>query len=211
MKITQAIAIGYFVLTVPASAAETIGPNRVINDFPDGSVSIEDGLANWQKFYEVASHPRCVNCHVGPDNRPMWSGPSYGKTRPHGMNINAGENRIGAKALTCSTCHTTLKEPDPKANAMPHAAPRVAQIWGLAPVQAEWLAKSSSEICNQLGDPQRNGNRTIRKIVSHLDHDRVVHWAWNPGGNREPAPHTLQEAMDALMKWAAAGTPCPGQ
>ena len=70
-------------------------------------------------------------------------------------------------------------------------------------------AKSSAFICNQLKDPERNGNRTIREVAAHLDHDSVLHWAFNPGGNREPAPHSLQEAMDALMNWAAAGTPCP--
>ena len=139
----------------------------------------------------------------------MWSGPSYGKPRPHGMNINAGESRIGSESLPCSTCHTTLKEVDPTANATPHAAPKVAMAWALAPVEAEWFGKSSPYICNQLKDPARNGDRTIREVAGHLDHDVILHWAWNPGGNRQPAPHSLQETMDALMMWAAAGTPCP--
>lgn len=192
-----------------AFAQEPVGTDRVINEFPDGSISAEEGLANWQQFYEVASHPRCSNCHVGADNRPMWSGPSYGRTRVHGMNIIAGESRIGVEALTCGTCHTTLSEADPDANRTPHTAPKVASPWQLAPVEAEWFGKSSSYICNQLKDPARNGDRTIREVAAHLDHDQILHWAWNPGGNREPAPHSLQATMDALMKWAAAGTPCP--
>src|SRR5262245_23087442 len=65
------------------------------------------GLAAWTRIYEVFSHPRCANCHVGPDNLPIWSGPSYGpKARPHGMNINAGESRVGAEYIACSSCHT---------------------------------------------------------------------------------------------------------
>lgn len=192
-----------------AIAAESVGTNRVINDVEPGSISEQDGLANWQLFYEVASHPRCSNCHVGANNRPMWSGPSYGRARVHGMNINAGESRIGAESLVCSTCHTTLNAPDPNANAKHHTAPKVAMDWSLAPVEAEWFGKSSSYVCNQLKDPARNGDRTIREVAVHLDHDLILHWAWNPGGNREPAPHSLQETMDALMKWAAAGTPCP--
>ena len=192
-----------------AQSAEQTGTNRVLNEFPSGSVSVAEGLTNWQKFYEVASHPRCSNCHTGADNMPMWSGPSYGKTRPHGMNINAGDSRIGAETLFCSTCHTTLAEVDPNANRVPHSAPRVAMAWALAPVEAEWFGKSSSYICNQLKDPDRNGERTIKEVAVHLDHDLILHWAWNPGGDREPAPHSLQETMDALMKWAAAGTPCP--
>ncbi len=202
-----AAAIGF--CTVNIAAGEQVGTNREINDFEIGSISTEDGLANWQKFYEVASHPRCANCHVGPSNIPMWSGASYGETRPHGMNVNAGESRIGAEQLLCSTCHTTLKEAVPEANTVPHAAPRVAAFWQLAPVEAEWFGKSSAYICNQLKDPDRNGGRTIRDVAIHLDHDVILHWAWNPGGDREPAPYSLQESMDFLMKWYAAGTPCP--
>ena len=63
----------------------------------EGAVSTEEGLAAWARIYEVASHPRCANCHVGKDNLPMWSGPGYGETRPHGMNIDAGLSRIGAE------------------------------------------------------------------------------------------------------------------
>lgn len=192
-----------------AQAADPAASKRVVNEFPAGSVSRAEGLANWQKFYEVASHPRCVNCHAGADNKPMWSGPSYGKTRPHGMNINAGDSRAGVEAVPCSACHAALAKPNPNANRVPHAPPRVAMAWQLAPVQAAWFGKSSHYICNQLKDPQRNGDRTVRELAAHLDHDVVLRWAWQPGGNREPAPHSLQAAMDFLMKWAAAGTPCP--
>lgn len=194
-------------LCTGAFAAEP--SDRVINTFPAGSISRAEGLANWQKFFEIASHPRCANCHAGDDNRPMWSGPSYGKTRPHGMNINAGESRVGAETVACATCHNQLSKPNPDANRMPHSPPRVAMPWQLAPVQAAWFGKSSSYICNQLKDPERNGDRTIRDLAAHLDHDQVLRWAWQPGGNREPAPYSLQEAMDFLMKWGAAGAPCP--
>jgi len=159
--------------------------------------------------YEVASHPRCSNCHTDASGVPMWSGPSYGKTRPHGMNINAGISRIGAETMMCSTCHVTLPKTDAKANAMPNSAPKVATAWLLAPAKAHWFGKSSHYICNQIKDPERNGNRTIKQVAEHLDHDVILHWAWKPGGNREPAPHSLQILMDSLMKWSAAGAPCP--
>lgn len=210
MKAAGVIGLVVALAAGGAFAADKVGTgDRVINAFAAGSISREEGLANWAKFYEVASHPRCSNCHVGPDNLPMWSGPSYGETRPHGMNIDAGDSRIGAEAVACATCHTTLKEARPGANAIPHAAPRVAMPWALAPVEAEWFGKSSAYICEQLKDPERNGGRTIREVAAHLDHDLILHWAWNPGGTREPAPYSLQESMDFLMKWAAAGTPCP--
>jgi len=208
MKRIQAnLVLALLALIVTVSAqAET---KRVINEFPLGSVSRAEGLAYWQKFYEVASHPRCVNCHVGADNIPMWSGPSYGKTRPHGMKINAGPSRVGAETVPCTSCHTTQAKTNAKTNELPHSPPKVAMAWALPPVEAAWFGKSSAYICKQLKDPNRNGDRTIKEVAGHLDHDLVLHWAWNPGGDRQPAPYSLQESMDFLMKWAAAGTPCP--
>ncbi|MEM7377648.1 MAG: hypothetical protein AAF460_09100 [Pseudomonadota bacterium] len=211
MQRTLTLALLAATLTAPpaVSAAEPTDTPRVLNRVAAGSVSTADGLEAWQLFYDVASHPRCANCHVGPDNRPMWSGPSYGRTRPHGMNVNAGVSRIGAGSLQCSTCHTTLSAPDDSANDAPHTAPRVAMPWRLPPVEAEWFGKSSSAVCEQVKDPTRNGNRTVEGLALHLDHDLILHWSWQPGGGREPAPHSLQATMDALMVWSAAGTPCP--
>ncbi|MEL6126850.1 MAG: hypothetical protein AAFR57_10745 [Pseudomonadota bacterium] len=178
-----------------------------------GNVSIDpptaatraEGLAAFDRIFEVASHPRCSNCHVGDDNLPMWSGPSYGQTRPHGMNVNAGESRIGAETLLCSTCHAYRDG----LNDVPHAAPQVATSWQLAPVEAEWFGKTAPEICRQLRDPERNGDRDMLELATHLDHDLILHWAWNPGGGREPAPYSVQEHVDDILMWGVAGMPCP--
>lgn len=182
------------------------GENVTIAPPAAGSVSREDGLAAWARIYEVASHPRCSNCHVGADNRPMWSGTSYGETRPHGMNINAGDSRIGAETILCSTCHVAREG----LNDVPHAAPQVAMTWQLAPVEAAWFGKSSVEICRQLRDPERNGGRDHLELASHLDHDLILHWAWTPGGGREPAPYSLQEHVNDVLAWGVAGFPCDG-
>ncbi len=182
------------------------GENVTISPPAEGSVSRADGLAAWARIYEVASHPRCSNCHVGADNLPMWSGPSYGETRPHGMNINAGDSRIGAETILCSTCHAAREG----LNDVPHAAPQVAMTWQLAPVEAEWFGKSSVEVCNQLRDPERNGGRDHLELASHLDHDLILHWAWNPGGGRDPAPYSLQEHVNDVLAWGVAGFPCDG-
>lgn len=189
-------------LSTSAFAAGEEGENVTIN--PPASVSLEEGLAAWDRVYEVASHPRCANCHTGESDRPMWSGPAYGKTRVHGMNIRAGESRIGAEFLLCSTCHAYNEG----ANDAPHMAPQVAMNWQLAPVEADWFGKSSDEICTQLRDPELNGDRDYLDLASHLDHDLILHWAWNPGGGREPAPYSLQEHVDDILAWGVAGYPC---
>ncbi|MCV6594535.1 MAG: hypothetical protein OIF48_16395 [Silicimonas sp.] len=191
-------------LALGAQMGFAAGENAVIDPPAEGSVSREDGLSAWSRIYEVASHPRCSNCHVGADNIPMWSGPSYGKTRPHGMAINAGESRIGAETLLCATCHAVRES----LNDVPHAAPQVAMDWQLAPVEAEWFGKSSVEICNQLRDPERNGGRGFLELAEHLDHDLILHWAWNPGGGREAAPYSLQEHVNDMLAWGVAGFPC---
>ena len=170
----------------------------------EGSVSLEEGLKAWARIYEVASHPRCANCHVGDDNLPMWSGPSYGKTRPHGMNINAGESRIGAETLTCSTCHTAHNTP------IAHGAPG-NEVWHLPPVEMQWFGKTSSEICAQLKNPETNGERTFLELAAHIGHDELVHWGWKPGIGREPAPFSIKEHAIDILQWGVAGMPCPTQ
>lgn len=181
----------------------------VVNPPAEGSVSTEAGLDAWSRIYEVTSHPRCANCHTGASDRPMWSGSSYGKARHHGMNIQAGESRIGAEFLPCSTCHTTKDQDWDNANAMPHSAPRVAMGWALAPVEADWFGRSTEQVCAQLRDPETNGGRDMTEIAEHLNHDLILHWAWNPGGGREPAPYSLQEHVNDILSWGVAGMPCP--
>lgn len=172
---------------------------------PEGSVSVEEGLAAWARIFEVTSHPRCSNCHVGSSQRPMWSGPSYGKTRVHGMNVLAGESRIGAETIPCSTCHTVSE----RGNQTPHNAPRVGFSWQLAPVEADWFGRTSADVCAQLADPARNGGRSFQELANHLDHDVILRWAWEPGGGREPAPYSLQEHVRDVLAWGVAGQPCP--
>jgi hypothetical protein len=163
----------------------------------------DTGLAVWSKIYEVFSHPRCANCHVGSDGVPMWSGPSYGpRPRPHGMNIHAGASRIGAEYIACSACHTRHN------SQLPHGPPG-ADPWRLPPASMQWFAKSSAEICAEIKDPTRNGDRTIANVAEHVQHDALVHWGWAPGPGRAPAPYSAAELVQFVKQWDAAGAPCP--
>jgi hypothetical protein len=163
------------------------------------------GLAVWSKIHDVFSHPRCANCHVGPDNVPIWSGSSYGaKARPHGMNINAGTSRSGTESIACNACHSEHNVP------LPHGPPG-AHGWRLAPVTMQWFGKSSAEICAQIKDPTRNGNKlTIAEVAEHIkDDDPLVLWGWDPGPGREPAPYSKDQLITFLENWDKAGAPCP--
>ncbi|PLS22696.1 hypothetical protein [Neptunicoccus cionae] len=197
--LNKALLVVALSLPVPALAEIEIPTGPEV-----GTVTREEGLEAWERMFAVVSHPRCANCHVGPSDRPMWSGESYGRTRPHGMNIRAGESRIGAETLPCATCH--LGENSDVA----HSAPAVPDDWRLAPVEANWFGQSAQTICNQLRDPELNGDRHYTEIAEHLGHDVILHWAWKPGGNREPAPGTLEAHIEDILVWGAAGMPCPG-
>jgi len=201
--------------TMAYAADKTAKPIADIN--PPTVATEAEGLAAFQRIYEVASHPRCANCHVGDDNIPRWSGPSYAPFPPgqdwkyHGMNINADVSRIGVETLPCSTCHQTT--PDLKSES--HAPPHFGIDWQLAPVEFEWFGKSASFICNQLKDPDRNGGRDWMGLAHHLvddaGHRGPVLWGWKPSGNREPAPYSLQQHVDDMVVWGVAGQPCPSE
>jgi len=203
MKQAALIAIAIVGLSSPIRAQDT--PATAANTSPpqtQTAATITEGLAAWQEVYGVASHPRCANCHVGEDNIPVWSGPSYGKRQSHGMNINAGESRIGAEYIQCQTCHFSTQRD------LPHAPPG-APNWHLAPVEMQWIDKTSAEICQQLKNPETNGDRSLAEIAEHIRDDALVAWGWAPGPGREPAPGSAEQTFRALKTWAAAGAPCP--
>jgi hypothetical protein len=160
------------------------------------------GLETWGKIHDVLSHPRCTNCHVGSNNRPMWSEPGHVSPRPHGMNVDAGESRIGAETLPCGTCHG-------RANVeIPHGPPG-AENWMLPPAEMQWFGKTSAEICSQIKDSKRNGGRSIEAIALHISDDKLVRWGWAPGPGRAPAPYSTEQLASFFRLWHEEGEPCP--
>ena len=118
------------------------------------------------------------------------------------MNIKAGESRVGAETILCTTCHT-LNNGD-----INHAPPG-AEVWHLPPPEMVWYNKSSAEICAQIQDPERNVDRTMKEVAEHVANDELVHWGWNPGPGRQPAPYSAKVNVMDILAWTAAGKPCP--
>lgn len=170
---------------------------------PALAVDLERGLPAWRAIVAVLAHPRCANCHVE-DDRPRWSGPSYGATRAHAFNVRRGadESGFGNPGLRCMTCHFETN------SAKPHGPPG-APSWHLAPAEMAWFGKSSAEICAQIKDPERNGGRSLAEIAVHVRDDALVGWGWQPGPGREPAPGSAEATFAAIERWSAAGAPCP--
>ncbi len=175
-----------------------------------GTVAPEDGLAAWDSIHTVLSHPRCLNCHVGADNVPLWS-TVEAPDIIHGMAINASDSRIGAGTMSCRTCHQTSTRP----NTVPHAAPHTGMDWHLAPVEFQWTDRTSAEICAQMRDPTRNGGRDAAGLIEHILHDAeligFITWSFAPGVEREPPPGSLQAHLEDMALWTAVGMPCPEQ
>lgn len=133
----------------------------------------------------------------------MWSGPSYGETRVHGMNVGGDPNLLfGNAGMMCNTCH--MAENSEKTHGPPGA-----EVWHLPPAEMAWWEKSSAEVCAQLKDPARNGNRSLEDIERHIADDALVAWGWNPGPGREAAPYSASEVAAYVNAWAADGAPCP--
>ncbi|WP_306144707.1 hypothetical protein [Roseibium sp. MMSF_3412] len=208
-KKVSSVCIAVLACAVASTSAEEKGNTGSDTAFPTERVTQEMGLTAWAKIHAVASHPRCTNCHVGADNVPLWTRNPGDPPRAHGMAVNAGESRIGAEGLSCRTCHQTSKRPNQVSNAAPHTG----MHWQLAPKEMQWTGKSSTEICKQLRDPDRNGGRDADGLVEHILDDMketgFITWAFNPGGNREPAPGGLRAHLQDMALWTAAGMPCP--
>ncbi|WP_299561435.1 hypothetical protein [uncultured Sulfitobacter sp.] len=165
---------------------------------------VAEGLAAWSRIYEVASHPRCTNCHVGDSGRPAWAALGYDPKWLHGMNVQAGDSRIGAETVLCQTCHITAASD----NATPHAAPQIDDAWRLPPVALDWRDKTSGEICIQMRNPETNNGFEGQELAAHVRESAFVNWGFEPGGNRVPAPGTAEELARDIEVWIAAGTPC---
>jgi hypothetical protein len=145
---------------------------------------------------KVLTHPRCVNCHPAGDR------PRQGDIRRlHQPPVERGEDGFGLPAMRCPICHQA-------ANFEPGRMPG-GPGWHLAPREMGWEGKTLGEICAQIKDPARNGDRTLADIVHHVGEDHLVGWAWAPGDGRQPAPGTQAQAGALLDAWVKTGAVCP--
>jgi hypothetical protein len=72
-----------------------------------------------------------------------------------------------------------------------------------------WGGRTLRQICEQIKDPARNGNRSLQELVHHIGTDTLVGWAWAPGYGRQPAPGTQKEAGELTQAWVQTGAVCP--
>lgn len=162
--------------------------------------SIADRSARSAALFAEASQallsPRCVNCH------PAGDSPLQGNAdRVHEPPIVRTRNGMGIVGMQCDTCHGRENYDPGRVPGAPH--------WRLAPQQMAWEGLTPAQLCAQLKDPARNGNRTLAKLAEHFREDELVAWGWAPGAGREPAPGSQEELAALVDAWIATGAACP--
>lgn len=164
--------------------------------YGDTQPTAAQSLAAWDKIVTVLENPRCLNCH-------QVQSPRQGDmARLHVPLVVRGEDNMGVTGMRCTTCHSQTGN-------NPTSGVPGAPGWSLAPLEQNWQGLSSGEICRQLRDPERNGNRNADQMVAHFAEDELVGWGWNPGADRTPVPMPRAELADHVKTWLAGGSKCP--
>lgn len=167
---------------------------------PESFAAIADqdarSAALFTELGKVLTHPRCVNCHPAGDR------PRQGEQgRLHQPPVVRGADGHGLAAMRCPICHQNANFDAGRMPGHPE--------WHLAPASMAWEGKTLGEICAQIKDPARNGNRSLEELVHHIGTDTLVGWAWAPGFGRQPAPGTQKEAGALVEAWVKSGAFCP--
>jgi hypothetical protein len=184
----------------PAPAADAPADARTLRAPAafDGLAGAERSQALFVEATRVMLHPRCANCHPAGDT--PWQGAGEAR-HPHDPPVLRGPGSDGVVGMECGTCHQDRNQPLARVPGAPK--------WHLAPAQMAWLGKTPAQLCEQLKDRARNGQRSLAQIFDHSAHDELVAWGWEPGATREPAPGTQQTFGALINAWIATGAHCP--
>jgi hypothetical protein len=153
-------------------------------------------IALFEEAGKVLQSPRCVNCHPAGDRPSQTDG-----RRLHIPLVVRGSDGFGAPGMRCNTCH--------RDNNFDEAGVPGNDHWHLAPASMTWEGRSLRQICEQLKDPARNGDRDAAEIAEHVLTDTLVTWPWSPGHGRTPTPGTNAQFGELLRAWAETGAQCP--
>jgi hypothetical protein len=194
------VLVALVALVIATAATEAVSDQSDSLASPESFASIADTAARSAAIFtelgKVLTHPRCVNCHPAGDR------PRQGDmARLHQPPVERGADGHGLPAMRCSICHQ-------QANFDAAGVPG-NPIWQLAPREMAWEGKTLAEICAQIKDPARNGNRSVDALIEHIGEDHLVGWAWAPGYGRQPAPGTQKQAGALVEAWVKTGAECP--
>ncbi|MEM9797819.1 MAG: Isoquinoline 1-oxidoreductase subunit [Pseudomonadota bacterium] len=193
---SAALALSSAMATAQDLATDLQGPEAFADIADDG----ERAAALFDEMAKVITHPRCMNCH------PVGNSPLQGDLMEvHQPPVVRGPADFGAVGMQCTTCHGAQNVAYTGAEgSIPGHEP-----WHIAPVSMGWTGMTNAEICAQMKDPERNGNRTLAEVHEHNAEDGLVGWAWDPGEGRTPAPGSQELFGQLTQAWIDAGAGCP--
>src|SRR5271169_936848 len=189
-----AVALPANVLTAYAVSGVASDSLASVESFSSISDPAARSAAYFTELGKVLTSPRCLNCHPAGDR------PRQGDTaRLHQPPVERGADGFGLPAMRCPICHQAANFGTVPGN----------PIWPLAPREMSWESKTLREICAQIKDPVRNGDRSLETLVEHIGEDHLVGWAWAPGPGRQSAPGTQKQAGALVAAWMQTGAACP--
>lgn len=220
----SALMVGIAFISVSASAND---PYQAFIDKPDAATA-------FKYMHQVATHPRCKNCHGVVDNDGSFYPTVGDNRRPHPMNITVANNTVLYKdgeifkqvpgvVLSCTSCHQQGngdKKGMPPGNissAMP------GFVWHMPqPNMTIPEGITANQLCKKWLDPEHNSSHLAQRggkddLVTfkkefhehHATLDPLVAWSWSPGPGRQKAPGQHQDFIRAVGVWIDAGAPCP--
>ena len=146
MPIKVLVALVALIIGTPATNADQSDSLASPESFASIADTAARSAAIFTELGKVLTHPRCLNCHPAGDR------PHQGDmARLHQPPVERGADGHGLPAMRCPICHL-------QANFDPAGTPG-NPIWHLAPREMGWEGKTLGEICAQIKDPARNGNR----------------------------------------------------
>ena len=201
IAIAALAVLGLSVHTAIGEQSSTAGnppsaPLKAPADFASIRNRAKRSAAIFSEVGKVLTHQRCTNCHPSV-NSPMQG--EFGMM--HEPPVSRGKDGFGTVGMRCQACHSTKNFDSAKIPG--------AENWHLAPSSMAWQGKSVAEICAQIKDPARNGERDLAAIVDHVSKDHLVTWSWNPGPGREPPPGSQAELAALMQAWVDTGAVCP--
>jgi hypothetical protein len=165
----------------------------------DQSQGAARSLDAWNQVVTVLEHPRCLNCH-------QQKIPLQGDARrTHVPLVVRGTDNHGVGAMRCGNCHNG------SGNNQTSGTPGAGGpgLWQLAPISMLWQGLSDGDLCRMLKDNARNGGRDGLALIEHMEHEPLVLWGWNPGGDRAPVAMPHDEFVKQMKLWVDGGMACP--
>ncbi len=201
--LAHCLIVGAGLALAPASVAQNPNALQPAETFQSISDERARSIALFEEAGKVIQHPRCVNCHPATD-RPLQDMTMH----PHQPPVFRGDGGMGLVGMQCNTCHSAENTPVVGQADTLKSIP-CNPAWHLAPIEMAWEGKTLRQICEQLKDPKRNGDKTMAEMVEHMAHDDLVGWGWDPGEGREPVPGTQEEFGKIIQAWVDTGAVCP--